>query len=130
LYLPVIGYLDRSVFSDESKVEIGANKRVYVWRKAGEEWKLECTNFYRKKFGVMVWGCISYNGTPLRYDTIRDAILTYARKPTYVGLIYRTETTTKNCKTEKLKSTKTAYARGNRLRNYVVSAEEEKERLQ
>jgi len=42
------------------------------------------------------------------------------------------ETTTKNCKTEKLKSTKTAYARGNRksLRNYVVSAEEEKERLQ
>ena len=40
--------------------------------------------------------------------------------------------TTKNCKREKLKSTKTAYARGNRksLRNYVVSAEEEKERLQ
>ena len=40
--------------------------------------------------------------------------------------------TTKNCKREKLKSTKTAYARGNRksLRNYVVSTEEEKERLQ
>ena len=40
--------------------------------------------------------------------------------------------TTKNCKREKLKSTKTAYARGNRksLRNYVVRAEEEKERLQ
>jgi len=42
--------------------------------------------------------------------------------------------TTKNCEREKLKSTKTAYAyaRGNRksLRNYVVSAEEEKERLQ
>jgi len=36
------------------------------------------------------------------------------------------------CKREKLKSTKTAYARGNckSLRNYVVSAEEEKERLQ
>ena len=40
----------------------------------------------------------------LRYDTIRDAILTCARKPTWVSLIYRTETTTKNCKTEKLKS--------------------------
>jgi len=38
------------------------------------------------------------------YDTIRDAILTCARKPTWVGLIYRTETTTKNYKTEKLKS--------------------------
>ena len=31
----------------------------------------------------------------LRYDTIRDAILTCARKPTLVSLIYRTETTTK-----------------------------------
>ena len=40
----------------------------------------------------------------LRYDTIRDAILTCARKPTWVGLIYCTETTTENCKTEKLKS--------------------------
>jgi len=28
------------------------------------------------------------------YDTIRDAILTGARKPTWVSLIYRTETTT------------------------------------
>jgi len=29
------------------------------------------------------------------YDTIRDAILTCARKPTWVSLTYRTETTTK-----------------------------------
>jgi len=43
------------------------------------------------------------------YDTIRDAILTCARKLTRVGLIYRTETTTENCKTEKLKS-KNSYA--------------------
>ena len=43
----------------------------------------------------------------------------------------RTETTTKNCKTEKLKSKK-AYARSNRksLGNHVVNPEEEKERLQ
>ena len=62
---------------------------------------------------------------------IRDAILTCARKQTRVGLICRTETTTKNCKTEKLKSKK-AYARGNHksLGNHVVSAEEETERLQ
>jgi len=65
-------------------------------------------------------------------ETIRDAILTCARKPTRVGLIHRTETTTKNCKTEKLKSKKTAYARSNRKSqgNHVVSPEEEKERLQ
>ena len=64
------------------------------------------------------------------YDTIRDAILMCARKPTRVSLIYRTEPTTKNCKTEKLKS-KNGYARSNRksLRNHVVSPEEEKERL-
>jgi len=40
-YLPVIGFWDRVVFSDESNVEIGANKRVYIWRKAREEWKPE-----------------------------------------------------------------------------------------
>jgi len=32
------------------------------------------------------------------YDTIRDAILTCARKPTWVSLTYRTETTTKKWK--------------------------------
>jgi len=64
-------------------------------------------------------------------DTIRDAILTCSRKPTRVGLIYRTETTTKNCKTEKLKS-KSRYVRSNSksLGNHAVSSEEEKERLQ
>ena len=39
--------------------------------------------------------------TSMRYDTIRDAILTCARKPARVGLIYRTEPTTKKCKTRK-----------------------------
>ena len=49
-----------------------------------------------------------------------------------MSLIYRTETTTKKCKTEKLKS-KTDMLRSNSksLGNlYVVSPEEEKERLQ
>jgi len=43
-------------------------------------------------------------GNIKEYDTIRDAILTCAQKPTWVSLICRTETTTKKCKTEKLKS--------------------------
>ena len=42
----------------------------------------------------------------VRYDTIRDAILTCARKPTGVSLIYRTEPTTKKCKNRKTKSRK------------------------
>jgi len=41
---------------------------------------------------------------PIRYDTIRDAILASAQKPTRVSLIYRTEPTTKKWTTEKLKS--------------------------
>ena len=64
----------------------------------------------------------------IRYDTIRDAILTCARKPTWVGLIYRTETTTKNCKTEKLKGKNSLTVKV--WGNHVVSPEEEKERLQ
>ena len=62
-----------------------------------------------------------------RYDTIRDAILTCAQKPTWIGLIYRTETTTKNCKTQKLKS-KSRYVRSNSksLGNHVVHSEKRK----
>jgi len=37
-YLPVDGYWNRVIFSDESKVEIGLDNRVYIWRRAGEEW--------------------------------------------------------------------------------------------
>jgi len=46
----------------------------------------------------------------IRYDTIRDAILTCARKPTWVSWIYRTEPTTKKCKTEKKLKIKSGYA--------------------
>jgi len=40
------------------------------------------------------------------YDTIRDVILTCARKPTWISLIYRTQPTTKKCKNRKTKSRK------------------------
>ena len=50
----------------------------------------------------------------IRYDTIRDAILTCARKPTEVSLIYRTEPTTKKFKNrKKVKSKKTDMLRSN-----------------
>ena len=44
-----------------------------------------------------------------KYNTIQDAILMCTRKLTWISLIYRTETTTKKCKREKLKS-KNGYA--------------------
>ena len=64
-----------------------------------------------------------------RYDTIRDAILTCVRKPTWIGLIFRTETTTKNCKIEKLNS-KSRYVRSNSksLGNHVVSSKKKKKK--
>jgi len=63
---------------------------------------------------VLLQTCIGLNFVFLRvlhkgYDTIRDAILTCSRKPICVSLIYRTEPTTKKCKTEKVKS-KNGYA--------------------
>ena len=60
---------------------------------------------------TLVGNCMLEGGSCWKYlkhhgYTIRDAILTCARKPTWVSLIYRMEPTTKKCKTEKLKSKK------------------------
>ena len=65
-----------------------------------------------------------------RLRTPAYEMLTCARKPTWVSLIYRTEPTTrpKKCKTEKLK-TDMLRSNSKSLGNHVVSPEEEKERL-
>ena len=63
-----------------------------------------------------------------RPTSIRDAILTCARKPIWVSLIYGTETTTEKCKTEKLK-TVCSEIPVKVWGIHVVSSEEEKERL-
>ena len=104
----------------EKKINVGL-KQLFLMGK-GRSWVLT---------GVLA--CAMANNTirirllVIRYDTIRYAILTCARKPTWVSLIYCTETTTKKCKTEKLKS-KNDMLRSNSksLRNHVVSPEEEK----
>ena len=68
--------------------------------------------------------------TSIRYDTIRDAILTCARKPTWVSFIYRTEPTTKKCKNRKTKRRKQICPEiaVNSLGIHVVNPEEEKGR--
>jgi hypothetical protein len=55
------------IFSDETKIEIGNNRKVYVWRKVDERLRPECNGLYqgrnyKTKFSVMFWGCISYYG--------------------------------------------------------------------
>ena len=55
------------IFSDETKIEIGNNRKVYVWRKVDDRLRPECNGLYqgrnyKTKFSVMFWGCISYYG--------------------------------------------------------------------
>jgi len=59
-------------------------------------------------------------------DTIQDVIITCARKPTRVSLIYHTEPTTKKCKTEKLKCKKQICSEVAVWGVHVVSPEEER----
>ena len=55
------------IFSDETKIIIGQNRKIYVWRKADERLRPECVGrrddwetTYRAS--VMFWGCILYYG--------------------------------------------------------------------
>jgi hypothetical protein len=52
----------KGIFSDESQVYIGQDKRVYVWKKRGEGWRPDFVKGRTDhKFSVNVWGCICYN---------------------------------------------------------------------
>jgi hypothetical protein len=37
------------IFSDETKIEIGNNRKVYVWRKVDERLRPECNGLYQGK---------------------------------------------------------------------------------
>ena len=54
------------IFSDETQVVLGKNKRVQVWRKNEEKWKPRCLGVYAEKsvpqLSAMFWGCIRYEG--------------------------------------------------------------------
>ena len=59
----VDGDWNRVIFSDECKVIIGENNRVYVWRRPGEEWMPQCISPGRgARVSLMIWGCICWNG--------------------------------------------------------------------
>lgn len=54
------------IFSDETKVVLGKDKKSYVWRKSNKRLPGECTGMLkdREKQGTisaMFWGCITYN---------------------------------------------------------------------
>ncbi|KAH9133342.1 hypothetical protein AeRB84_020477 [Aphanomyces euteiches] len=55
----------RLLFTDESPFNLhGSNRKVYLWRRPGEEFKDECLapTFKSGHDSVMVWGAINYNG--------------------------------------------------------------------
>ena len=55
------------IFSDETKVVLDKDCKVYIWRKSDEAWRPECLGMYschspRKNVSAMFLGCITYNG--------------------------------------------------------------------
>ena len=59
----------RVIFSDECKIIVGENNRVFAWRKPGEEWLPQCLSpGCKAKMSLMIWGCITFNGV----DTFND----------------------------------------------------------
>ena len=56
-------YWRKVIFSDESHIVLGANNRVYIWRKDDEKYNphLICPRPERK-ISLMIWGCICYDG--------------------------------------------------------------------
>jgi hypothetical protein len=62
--LGVDNYCRIVIFLDESKIEVGQDARIYIWRKRGEGWRPDLVEARRTKpcFSVMFWGCISWQG--------------------------------------------------------------------
>ena len=62
--LTVQNYWNKVIFSDESKIMIGHDSRVYVWRKKDEGWRPDLVTPKQSKpcYEVMVWGCITWGG--------------------------------------------------------------------
>jgi hypothetical protein len=53
------------IFSDETKIMLGRNGKVYVWRKPDERFRPDCLgqlDDFETTCRVMFWGCITYYG--------------------------------------------------------------------
>jgi len=55
------------IFSDETKIVVGTNRKVYVWRNNEERLRPECLGVqphseHPARASTMFWGCICYHG--------------------------------------------------------------------
>lgn len=73
------------IFSDETQVVLGTDHKVYVWRKADENWRPECLGLRSVRNGgvclsVSFWGCVCYSGvglpTPIDGNSNTDKYIT------------------------------------------------------
>ncbi|XP_060565907.1 uncharacterized protein LOC132724940 [Ruditapes philippinarum] len=62
--LTVEGQWKIVIFSDESKIVVGKDSRIYIWRKRGKGWRPDLAGTRRVKpcFELMIWGCITWYG--------------------------------------------------------------------
>lgn len=57
-------FFNRVLFSDEVRFGLSSDGPIWVWRRANERYRPQCTigrSSVRKS--IMYWGCISYDGT-------------------------------------------------------------------
>ena len=55
------------IFSDETQVVIGKNRKIYIWRKDEEKYLPQCVGQYgdferKNSIAVMFWGSVCYSG--------------------------------------------------------------------
>ena len=55
------------IFSDETQVVVGQNKKLFIWRKDEEKYLPQCVGQYgdferKNSISVMFWGCVCYSG--------------------------------------------------------------------
>ena len=67
LHWTVPNQWSKVIFSDETKVEIGVDRKIYVWRTKDERLHPDCVGVVANparnvRVSVMFWGCISYFG--------------------------------------------------------------------
>ncbi len=57
-------FFDRVLFSDEVRFGFSSDGPVWVWRRANERYRPQCTiGRSSVRQSIMYWGCISYDGT-------------------------------------------------------------------
>ena len=68
--------LEACDFSDETKMMIGHDERVRIWRKRDESWRPDLVQkkTEQSKFEIMIWGCICWDGVGTMAPVERNII--------------------------------------------------------